>query len=227
MLLREHPAPSIAAGPPLGIEAASIPGCGAADAPIIGVEAVVWIDGVPPARSRVVEMSPRDVKLCLTQRLELGGLVDLELLSDVYGFTVCARGIVHWRQPHGDGWQVGVFLRQPLPNEVVTPCWSDLRKELRYPCEWPCRMLSARQRRFRDGTILNYSRSGLLVEARAPVVSGEELSLLDPFTAQPLVVGVARWQSQPDRGRHLIGCELPDEEGVRLAAYLRAAGAMA
>jgi hypothetical protein len=212
------------AGPALGIETAGFPGC-VADAPIVGVKAVMWIDGAAPARGNVFEMSPRDIKLCLAPRLELGGLVELELLSDVHGFTVCARGIVHWRQPHPVGWQVGVFLRQPLPNEVVTPCWSELRKELRYPCQWPCRLVSPR-RRPHDGVILNYSRSGLLVEAHAPVAGGDELSLLDPFAGQPLLVGVVRWRSQPEPGRYLIGCELPDEDGVRLAAYLRAAGAM-
>lgn len=108
----------------------------------------------------------------------------------------------------------------------MRPFWSDLRKELRYACDWSCLVQFKRRRRSTTGHLLNYSRSGVLMACRERISSGEEIMLLDPTPSNPamIVSGIARWNSQNSPHEQLIGFELPEDHGVRIAAYLHTAG---
>lgn len=201
------------------------PLAGETEIPLDGIETTIWTTGAPPLRGGVLEMSPRDLKLRVRGAVPCGSVVELELHSPVYEFHFSVRGQVHWRQPIGHYTISGVFLHQALPQEIAGRFWSDLRKELRYACDWPC-LLRHRRRRTVPGQLLNYSRSGVLLTCTEPIASGEPVELLDPAQPQgpPVVNGTVRWQSQHAPNQQFLGCELPDELGVRLAAYLRSAG---
>lgn len=202
------------------------PSAGAAVVPLDGIEATLWTAGAPPVNGRVLEMSPRDLKLQLFGDVKAGHIVELEVFSRLHGFHFSVRGQLHWRQPRSSNTIAGVFLHRALPHDVVGPFWSDLRKELRYECDWTCLIQLRRRRRTAPAQLLNYSRSGFLMACREPLTAGDEVSLLDPSHPQaaPIVTGIIRWQSQHTPVEQLIGCELPEDHGLRISAYLRTAG---
>jgi hypothetical protein len=193
--------------------------------PLPGIEATLWTAGTPPISGGILEMSPRDLMLRLRGDVKAGHIVDVEVHSALHGFNFSVRGQLHWRRPGGSTTIAGVFLHRALPHDVVGPFWSDLRKELRYGCDWTCMVHVKRRRRTIDAQLLNYSRSGFLMSCRESIASGEELAVLDPSQSHgaPIVTGIVRWQSQHSN-EQLIGCELPEDHGLRISAYLRTAG---
>ena len=195
--------------------------------PLDGIHVTAWVPGAMPVAGTVLEMSPRDLKLLLEDDLPPGSIIELELASPLHEFSVAIRGIIHWRQVSESGTVVGVFLNSALPHDVVGHYWCDLRKELRYACEWSCALQLPRQRRRHQATLLNYSRSGLMVETEAAVHEQDAISLADAALpdATPIVTGVVRWRTPRAPGTFVLGCELHDEQGQRLAAYLRSVGA--
>jgi len=195
--------------------------------PLDGIDVVAWVPGAMPISGMVLEMSPRDLKLLLDEELATGSVVELELSSAEHAFSIAIRGVVHWRRPGESGCCVGVFLNSALPHEVVGHFWCDLRKELRYACEWKCGLHVPRQRRNHAATLLNYSRSGLMLDTDAEVCEQDVIGITDPAPHEhaPIVTGLVRWRTQHTPGRLLLGCELHEEQGQRLAAYLRSVGA--
>lgn len=195
----------------------------ASDPATTPIQALAWIAGAEPEHGNVVELSPRDVMIELSRPLKLGSLVEFELSSALYGFSIAVHGLIHWRSRANGRWLLGAFLNQALPDDVVSHCWSDLRKELRYDCRWDCELLIPRDRRARDATLLNYSRSGAMIQTAQSVNRGEEVLVVDPDSSEKpiLVRGIVRWLTQAECGDALLGCELPESQGVRLAAYLR------
>jgi len=202
------------------------PGLSDPSMPIDGIHVTAWVPGAMPVAGTVLEMSPRDLKLLLEDDLPPGSIVELELTSPLHEFSVAVRGVAHWRQPDDSGTLVGIFLNSALPHDVVGHYWSDLRKELRYPCAWSCGLYLPRQRRNHRATLLNYSRSGLMLQTDAAIHEQDLLHLTDalPVDAVPIVTGVVRWRTPRTPGNCLLGCELHDEQGQRLAAYLRSVG---
>jgi hypothetical protein len=194
--------------------------------PIHGLEAALWAPGCDMIRGKVLEISPRDLKLEIAGSLKLGTAAEVVLTSAQFEFTTQLRGQVHWREPAGELQRIGIFLHRALLHEVVSHFWGDLRKELRYACEWPCLVSTRRGRRIHNGTLLNYSRTGVLVRCAYAPADGEEIALLDPVhpDALAIVTGTTRWRSPHETGQWLLGCELPDDHGVRLASYLRTTG---
>jgi hypothetical protein len=203
------------------------PGLTDASMPLDGIHVTAWVPGAMPVAGAVLEMSPRDLKLLLEEDLPAGSIVELELVSPVHEFSVAIRGVAHWRQVDESGALVGVFLNSALPHDVVGHYWCDLRKELRYACEWSCGLYLPRQRRRQRATLLNYSRSGLMLETDAVVHEQDPIQLADATSleAVPIVTGVVRWRTPRAPGIFVLGCELHDEQGQRLAAYLRSVGA--
>ncbi len=191
--------------------------------PLHGLEATLWAPSCAPVGGAILEMSPRDLKLQIDGIVQLGTMVELELRSTLFDFSCSVRGQVHWQLDHPERFVVGVFLNRALSYDVVGHYWSDLRKELRYDCDWSCRLYSPRRRRTHSACLLNYSRSGILIASDFPAVSGDEIALIDasrPDT-RPIVSGIVRWQAPHAGNQELLGCELPEEDGVRLSAYLR------
>lgn len=191
--------------------------------PLPGIEATLWAPACAPVHGAILEMSPRDLKLRINGTIQLGSMVELELRSTQFEFSYSVRGQVHWRSDHAETDVIGMFLNRALPQDVVGHFWSDLRKELRYDCDWSCQLYSPRRRRTHSACLLNYSRSGMLLASDFPAVSGDEIALLDASRpdSRPIVEGIVRWQAPFARGQETLGCELPEEDGVRLAAYLR------
>jgi hypothetical protein len=194
--------------------------------PLHGIDVTLWSAGAPPISGTVLEMSPRDLKLQLRADVKAGSIVELEVYSRLHGFNFSVRGQLHWRQPVGTNTIAGVFLYRALSHEVVSPFWSDLRKELRYPCDWACLIQQKRRRRSNPARLLNYSRSGVLIACRERLAGGDEISVLDPSQSNPtsIVSGIVRWISQNMRTEQLIGCELPEDHGLRVSSYLQTAG---
>jgi hypothetical protein len=212
------------------LESVMVPGVEAASpSSALPIQALAWIAGSAPEQGSVIELSPRDVKIEFSRPLKLGSLVEIELSSSLYGFSVAVHGLIHWRAPMNNKWLAGAFLNQTLPENVIQHCWSDLRKELRYDCRWDCELLTARDRRGHAAALLNYSRSGAMIQSTQPAARGDEVLVVDPgsFEKPVLVRGIVRWVTQGEDGSALLGCELPDDQGSRLAAYLRTIGVYA
>jgi hypothetical protein len=197
--------------------------------PTTPIQALAWLQGSTSEQGNVTELSRRDVKVVFSRPLKLGSLVEFELSSALYGFSVAVHGLIHWCEPVDGKWVLGAFLNQDLPENVISHCWSDLRKELRYDCRWDCALLTPRDRRDRKATLLNYSRSGAMIQSARSVPKGEDVLVVDPESCEKpaLVRGIVRWVTNAGNGDALLGCEFPEGQGSRLAAYLRTIGAYA
>lgn len=197
--------------------------------PLDGIDATVWAPSSSPVGGRIIEMSPRDLKLVVSGYVKLGSIVELELTSELFRFATSVRGQVHWREPSGEASVIGLFLYRALPHEVVGHFFSDLRKELRYDCRWSCGLYLPRNKQTADAVLINYSRSGFLVEASRSLPESEEVRLFDVNRpdAGTIANGHVCWHTRQGGGDSLLGCALPDEQGVRLSEYLRSARIMA
>lgn len=202
---------------------ASAPGLSHLGLPLHGIDVTVWALSAAPLAGGVLEMSPRDLKLQLNGDVPIGTVLELELRSELHCFSCSIRGQVHWRVEQDGASALGVFLNRALPHEVVGHYWSDLRKELRYECDWSCQIYASRRRRTHSACLLNYSRSGVLLASDYPASGGDEVSLVDASRpdSHPIVSGVIRWIAPHFGNQKLLGCELPQDEGMRMAAYLR------
>jgi len=194
--------------------------------PLEGIDVTAWAAGIAPFLGQVIEMSPRDLKVLVSDPLPPGTIVDLEVTTSLTDSTASVRGLVHWQVSRPDGWWLGIFLNSTLPRDTVAPYWSDLRKELRYDCQWPCAIHQTRPTSHHDGTLLNYSRSGLLIESERPARFEERITLSTRGDRSPVIHAIVRWHTRNDAGRSLIGCEVDDEQGLRLARFLQTVDAL-
>lgn len=149
----------------------------------------------------------------------VGELVAVRLLSTVHRVTTDGLGLVHWRQRYLGRYLIGLFLREPLPPQLLSQYWMDARKELRFPARKQVQAKFGSSGRSLPVLVVNYSRSGVrLVCPRRPRI-GETLEL---HQGRRLASGTVRFVRRDPRNRGFeCGCELNPDDGLNLARAIQ------
>jgi len=148
-----------------------------------------------PLPSQMLEMARLDLTFITDRPLRFGTVIQLAIFSDFISAMTQNRGIVHWCRPHPRGWQIGVFLTQPLPDRLTSHEWNDLRTTLRYDCNWKAWVLWNDSGKLDSVRILNYSISGMRLHSAHAVESNQEFSLFSSAGARDRAVlkGHVQW----------------------------------
>lgn len=164
---------------------------------------------------RVEALAPMDLLAEVRQPVPLGQLTPVRLVSEPCELEVETLGLIHWQRSQGNRTQVGLFLREALPDALLTKHWTDMRQELRYQASgslWA--RFGAERERWRVH-LVEYSRSGArLSTPRKPQINDK----VELFDDEMIAAGVVRYvHPVPVDGHFQVGCEFANNAGIRLA----------
>lgn len=179
----------------------------------IGIEVRSW-DGLLHC-GRVDALAPMDLLAELHHPLTLGELTPIRLESRLCQMQVETLGLVHWSQRSGSRFQVGLFLRESLPDALLSEYWTDMRQELRFPAQGSLWARFASAREHWKVEIHEYSRSGAKLSSPRKPQIGDRVELFDDDL---IAAGTVRFVHPAAPGAPFqVGCEFPNNAGIRLA----------
>jgi hypothetical protein len=173
------------------------------------------------ARGVIEEMSPCDLRLFLEKPLKIGTLVNIRLSPEGWDCHFDAAGVVHRSELLGGGSDVGIFLSQPLAEELVAACWLEMRRELRYPVIWSIWAKSDAHKKIIAATVLNYSFSGLQLRMPYAAKAGEKIDLLSD---ELITTATVRWSAPFNGTEFVYGCQFDRGAGLKLALRVQLSG---
>lgn len=162
----------------------------------------------------IEEMSPTDVRIYSDESLPIGALVSIRLAPEGWDCQFEANGVVHRSEQLADGTDIGIFLAEPLCEELVSACWLEMRRELRYAVVWAAWARAESQKKIVATTILNYSYSGVQLRLPYQPQPGEQITLL---TDSPIATATVRWAAPYGSNQYFCGCQMAKTDGLKLA----------
>jgi len=163
-----------------------------------------------------------EVRLDVQAILEPGKLMVLHIEDGNGDCWFRAPVDIHWSQPIPGGTSVGMYLDQPLPEQLLSwPEW-DRRESLRYPLDLSARFWWHDSQNGIAARIVNYSANGLGLVCPSRVSLGRQAIIAAGLTIDDIVCVVATpcWQIDTPKGV-MIGFELQAGEGKRLGGHLQ------
>lgn len=137
-------------------------------------------------------------------------------LVDDENFVLHRDGIVHWEMTlHGER-LCGVFLDEPIPEDLLELTVRDQRREVRFPASLSCEVRGDNESVV-DGRLMNYSLNGLAAQLAEPLDIGCEYTIAVQANGETLKLsGVCRWNIETPHG-FINGCSLDHHEGQQFA----------
>lgn len=172
----------------------------------------------------IIESARYDLHLSLERSIPAGETVEFSVST---GFPVETRiftGVVHWSMSHRVNPEIGVALSAPVPPELIVASQGSLRNDIRYPCKVAGMLGLAEEKSLKPATAINYSRSGMCLQAVEKYEVGQELRFewsswvgrTESASGRTMKASI-RWISQVG-GMTLIGCDTPDKTPWALAS---------
>lgn len=171
---------------------------------------------------KIRQAGPEEVRLDIAAPLEVGRIVILRIEDEQERTWYRAAAEIHWAQPIPIGTSIGLYLNQPLSEELLAwPEW-DRRESLRYPIEMPARIWWQGSRTSSPALVANYSLHGVGVICPEQVTLGTPAIIAAGNTVdtQICVAATACWQVQARDGV-MIGFEMKSHDGKRFGARAR------
>jgi hypothetical protein len=162
----------------------------------------------------IEEMSPTDIRIYSEEQLPIGSLVNIRLAPEGWDCQFEANGVVHRSEILADGADMGIFLAEPLAEELISACWLEMRRELRYSVVWAAWARPESQKKILAATILNYSYSGVQIRLPYQPQAGERITLL---TDSPIATATVRWAAPYGPNQFFCGCQMAKSDGLKLA----------
>lgn len=172
----------------------------------------------------IIESAKHDLHLSLERSVPSGETVEFTVST---GFPVEAKvftGVVHWSMSHRVNPEIGVALSSPVPPELIVASRGSLRNDIRYPCKVAGMLGLAEEKSLRPATAINYSRSGMCVQASERYEVGQQLRFewsswvgrTESAIGKSMKASI-RWVSYVG-GMSLIGCDTSDRTPWPLAS---------
>lgn len=169
-------------------------------------------------RGVIEEMSPIDLRLFIAVPFKVGSMVNVRLSPEGWKCHFDVNGIVHRSEQLAGGADVGIFLSQALSEELVSACWLEMRRELRYPAIWSLWARSEAHQKVIAATVMNYSYSGLQIRMPHAAQPGEQVCLLSD---EPIADATVRWVAPFNSTESICGCQVERGDGLKLALRLQ------
>jgi hypothetical protein len=172
----------------------------------------------------IIESAKYDLHLSLERSIPAGEVIEFSVST---GFPVETRaftGIVHWSISHRVNPEIGVALSAPVPPELIVASRGSLRNDIRYPCKVAGMLGLAEEKSLKPATAINYSRSGMCLQAGERYDVGQQLRFewsswvgrTESAGGRSMYASI-RWISQVG-GMSLMGCDTPDKTPWPLAS---------
>lgn len=167
---------------------------------------------------KIRQAGPEEVQLDALTPLGTG-MISVLRIEDEHGeswFRSAAE--IHWAHPIPGGTSVGMYLNQPLSEQLLAwPEW-DRRESLRYPLDLAARLWWQGSRTSIPARLANYSANGIGVLCPELVTLGRQAIIAAGDTLDQIVcvTAVPCWQVQTPDGV-MIGFELENNEGKRFS----------
>ena len=172
----------------------------------------------------VIESARYDLHLSLERSIPAGETVEFSVSTGFPVETKVFTGVVHWSMSHRVNPEIGVALSVPVPPELIVASQGSLRNDIRYPCKVAGMLGMADEKSLKPAIAINYSRSGMCLQASERYDVGQELRFewsswvgrTESAGGRTLKASI-RWISQVG-GMSLIGCDTPNKSPWPLAS---------
>ena len=172
----------------------------------------------------VIESARYDLHLSLERSIPAGETVEFSVSTGFPVETKVFTGVVHWSMSHRVNPEIGVALSVPVPPELIVASQGSLRNDIRYPCKVAGMLGMADEKSLKPAIAINYSRSGMCLQASERYDVGQELRFewsswvgrKESAGGRTLKASI-RWISQVG-GMSLIGCDTPNKSLWPLAS---------
>lgn len=172
----------------------------------------------------IIESAKYDLHLSLERPVPVGEIVEFSVST---GFPVEVKvftGVAHWSMSHRVNPEIGVALSSPVPPELIVASRGSLRNDIRYPCKVAGMLGPAEEKSLKPATAINYSRSGMCLQAGERYEVGQQLRFewsswvgrTESASGRSMKASI-RWISQVG-GMYLIGCDTPEKTPWPLAS---------
>jgi hypothetical protein len=172
----------------------------------------------------IIESAKYDLHLSLERPIPAGETVEFSVAT---GFPVESKVVtcaVHWSMSHRVNPEIGVAVSRPVPPELIVASRGSLRNDIRYPCKVAGMLGLAQDKLLKPATAINYSRSGMCLQATERFEIGQELRFewsswvgRTESAGSRTINASIRWISHVG-GMSLIGCDTPDKSPWPLAS---------
>lgn len=172
----------------------------------------------------IIESARYDLHLSLERSIAAGETVEFSVSTGFPVETKVFTGVVHWSMSHRVNPEIGVALSVHVPPELIVASRGSLRNDIRYPCKVAGMLGMADEKSLKPAIAINYSRSGMCLQASERYEVGQELRFewsswvgrTESAGGRTLKASI-RWISQVG-GMSLIGCDTPDKSPWPLAS---------
>ena len=165
----------------------------------------------------IIESAKYDLHLSLERPIPAGEMVEFSVPT---GFPVemkAVTGAVHWSVSHRVNPEIGVAVATPVLPELIVASRGSLRNDIRYPCKVAGMLGIAQDKILKPATAINYSRSGMCLQATENYEAGQDLQFewsswigrTESSSGRNLKASI-RWISHVG-GMSLIGCDTSEK----------------
>ena len=165
----------------------------------------------------IIESAKYDLHLSLERAIPAGETVEFSVSTGFPVETKTVTGAVHWSMSHLVNPEIGVALSAPVAPELIVASQGSLRNDIRYPCKVAGMLGLAEDKMLKPATAINYSRSGMCLQATERFEIGQEMRFeWSSWVGRTQSAGgrtmnaSIRWISLVG-GMSLIGCDTPEK----------------
>lgn len=180
------------------------------------IDATLTING-RPLHASVLAVAPRELKLRVPLFCPRWASVGIRMSRRYSDYPTHAVGEIHWFERSGTGWELGVWLDEPMSDDFLCNYWQDMRRELRYDVNWAA-VAQWPTGRKQTVQVVGYSIGGLTISCSKKLKDQSQILLWRSFDSGPAVAGgIIKWTSEVSADNYLMGCMLPGDGGYDLA----------
>lgn len=189
--------------------------------PVVRLFPLIELDEGRTVGVKIRQAGREEVRLDAQIPLETGTVVVLRIEDEQGDIWFRAASEIHWSHAIPGGASVGLYLGQPLTDQLLTwPDW-DRRESLRYSLDLPVKFWWQGSTTAIPARLANYSVNGLGIVCPERVILGRQAVIAAGSSLQDIVCvsAVPCWQVETSDGV-MIGFELPEGEGKRFGGHL-------
>ena len=174
------------------------------------------INGGAAVGADIVAITSVDIRCIVSADAEIGDLIGLCIPTEDDSDPTMVNGIIHWKELRRRGYEVGIYVVDGVPDNLMALSNEPRRKMSRYRCKVVGSISGSEMAAEIPATVVNYSFDGMGIQTSAPCPMNEVVTFTwqDDFGWQK-VSGMVLWQIEQHDG-FLIGCQAEPGAGLAL-----------
>lgn len=164
----------------------------------------------------LLDVTPLDIRCLVNINPDVGD--ELTFHAECQdGAMVPVSGIVHWKEIRRNGFEVGLYLPQQLPDAMSATVTDHRRQSNRYRCRLNGQLTFHGQERKCSAAVVNYNHDGFAVETEV-FCQVDDVIIFEWIRNESVsrVTGQVLWQIEQQNGV-LLGCQTRPGDGYLIA----------